>query len=81
MQKPRLAALFGTSRKIGIKAGLRGWRCSAGSRRSPAGNFAKFGLQDESEMAVRQPFHSLFPTQNSREKIRMIREIFQNNRE
>jgi hypothetical protein len=48
------------------------------------GNFAKSDLQDGfilQETPVLQPFLSLFPTQKNGGKIRMIREIFQNNRE
>jgi len=93
MQSPLLAALSGTSRDIGTKAGLPGWRCSAdraGLLQNSlltgnfTGNFAKSGPQDWSilqETAVPQPFLSQFPTQNNREKIRKNREIFQNNRQ
>ena len=87
MQKPQLAALSGTSREIGIKAGLRGWRCSAVRASLPqnslltgnlTGNFANSKLMTsriQQETPVPQPFFSQFPTQKNREIILRNREF------
>ena len=62
MQKPQLAALSGTSREIGIKAGLRGWRCSADRARSPT----KFPANREFYREFREiwPSGRVYPPRN-----------------
>ena len=92
-KSPLLAALSGTPRDNGTRPDCLAGDAvliAPVSRQNSlltgnfTGNFAKSDLQDGfilQETPVLQPFLSLFPTQNNREKIRENREFFQNNRE